>query len=150
MKTRLNLAGMGMGLLFLLGSLHTASAFYDPGLQRWLNRDPIEEEGSINLFGYVENDPADSLDPIGLSCWTKAIKIYKAIGKERKLVAKVKEASTARAVAGVKEALDTVDKSKGAERVVTTADKAGRNALTTQLSRDGRLRACFENATFLL
>lgn len=44
-----------------------ASAFYDPGLQRWINRDPIAEEGGINLFSYVENDPANDVDPLGWS-----------------------------------------------------------------------------------
>jgi len=40
--------------------------FYDPGLQRWLNRDPIEEEGGINLYSAFRNDPVDNLDPLGL------------------------------------------------------------------------------------
>src|SRR5581483_7024726 len=39
--------------------------FYDPGLQRWLNRDPIQELGSLNLFSYVSNDPLDRSDPDG-------------------------------------------------------------------------------------
>ena len=43
-----------------------ASAFYDPGLQRWINRDPIEEEGGINLYAFVDNDPLQQLDPWGL------------------------------------------------------------------------------------
>ena len=39
--------------------------FYDPNLQRWLNRDPIQEGGGINLYGFVGNDPMDLLDPYG-------------------------------------------------------------------------------------
>jgi RHS repeat-associated protein len=31
--------------------------YYDPNLQRWLSRDPIEENGGINLFGFSCNDP---------------------------------------------------------------------------------------------
>jgi len=31
--------------------------FFEPNLQRWLNRDPIGEEGGLNLYGYVGNDP---------------------------------------------------------------------------------------------
>src|SRR5207249_11803613 len=34
--------------------------FYDPSMQRWLNRDPILEYGGINLYGFVSNDPVDS------------------------------------------------------------------------------------------
>ena len=41
--------------------------FYDPNLQRWLNRDPIQESGGINLFGYVGNDPINNIDLYGLS-----------------------------------------------------------------------------------
>ena len=43
-----------------------ANAFYDPGLQRWINRDPIQEEGGINLYGFVCNDPLNSIDTLGL------------------------------------------------------------------------------------
>ena len=40
--------------------------FYDPSLQRWLNPDPIEEAGGINLYGFLENDPLAYVDPLGL------------------------------------------------------------------------------------
>jgi RHS repeat-associated protein len=40
--------------------------FYDPNLQRWLNRDPIEEEGAFNLFNFVVNSPLNWVDPFGL------------------------------------------------------------------------------------
>ncbi len=40
---------------------------YDPNLQRFISRDPIEEEGGINLYGFVGNDPVDQLDPDGLA-----------------------------------------------------------------------------------
>lgn len=46
-----------------------ASAFYDPGLQRWVNRDPIEERGGINLFQFVGNDPMTRLDAFGRDQW---------------------------------------------------------------------------------
>jgi RHS repeat-associated protein len=38
---------------------------YSSTLGRWINRDPIEQEGGINLYAYVENDPADAVDPDG-------------------------------------------------------------------------------------
>jgi RHS repeat-associated protein len=63
--------------------------FYDPGLQRWMNRDPIQDEGfsvssheevstrasaELNLYGFVNNDPLNKRDPLGLKptlsmCW---------------------------------------------------------------------------------
>jgi RHS repeat-associated protein len=41
--------------------------FYDPNLQRWLNRDPLEERGGPNLYQFAWNNPANRLDPLGLS-----------------------------------------------------------------------------------
>jgi RHS repeat-associated protein len=40
--------------------------FYIPSLQRWLNRDPSEESGGFNLYGFVENDPNGFIDFYGL------------------------------------------------------------------------------------
>ncbi len=42
---------------------------YDAGLGRWLSRDPIAENGGINLYGYVGGDPANRYDLLGLA-WT--------------------------------------------------------------------------------
>jgi RHS repeat-associated protein len=39
---------------------------YDPNLQRFVNRDPIEEDGGINLYGFVANRPLSRVDPLGL------------------------------------------------------------------------------------
>jgi RHS repeat-associated protein len=39
---------------------------YDPALGRWISEDPIEEEGGVNLYGYVENDPIHAIDELGL------------------------------------------------------------------------------------
>jgi RHS repeat-associated protein len=39
--------------------------FYDPNLQRWLNRDPINENGGRNLFEFCGNDPVDHQDSYG-------------------------------------------------------------------------------------
>lgn len=41
--------------------------FFDPHLQRWLNRDPVQERGGLNLYGYCGNDPVDQTDPSGLA-----------------------------------------------------------------------------------
>jgi len=40
----------------LRGPIHNAISgyrFYNPELGRWINRDPIEEEGGLNLYGFV-------------------------------------------------------------------------------------------------
>lgn len=41
---------------------------YASSMGRWLNRDPIEEGGSVNLFKYVSNLPITHSDPLGLLC----------------------------------------------------------------------------------
>ncbi|MCW5556150.1 MAG: RHS repeat-associated core domain-containing protein [Verrucomicrobiae bacterium] len=45
--------------------LYYGYRYYDPSTGRWLNRDPIEENGGINLYGFVHNDPVDKIDPFG-------------------------------------------------------------------------------------
>jgi len=40
--------------------------YYEPNLQRWLNRDPIQESGGLNLYGFVGNGPINRVDPLGL------------------------------------------------------------------------------------
>lgn len=40
--------------------------FYRPDLGRWLNRDPIEEEGGENVYCFVENSPSWLVDFGGL------------------------------------------------------------------------------------
>jgi RHS repeat-associated protein len=36
------------------------------GRHEWLNRDPIEEKGGLNLYGFVGNTPLNRIDPFGL------------------------------------------------------------------------------------
>jgi RHS repeat-associated protein len=40
--------------------------FYSPELGRWPSEDPIGEQGGINLYGMVANDPVNSSDELGL------------------------------------------------------------------------------------
>ena len=48
-------------------SLHlTLYRAYDADSGRWLSRDPIEEDGGLNLYGYVANTPVNWIDPLGL------------------------------------------------------------------------------------
>ncbi len=38
---------------------------YDPSLGRWLSRDPIEEQGGVNLYVMCENNGIDTVDSLG-------------------------------------------------------------------------------------
>ena len=48
------------------GMYYYGYRWYDPNLQRWLNRDPMGEYGGRNLYRFVLNDPIDGVDPWGL------------------------------------------------------------------------------------
>lgn len=41
--------------------------YYDAESGRWLNRDPIEERGGVNLYGFVGNDGVSQIDVLGQS-----------------------------------------------------------------------------------
>ena len=49
------------------GMYYYGFRFYDPNLQRWLNRDPIEELGGVNLYRFARNNPINERDSVGLS-----------------------------------------------------------------------------------
>jgi len=40
--------------------------YYSPSLGRFINRDPIEEQGGINLYSFVGNDPVNRWDLLGM------------------------------------------------------------------------------------
>jgi RHS repeat-associated protein len=68
--------------LFTLICHQTASAYYDPGVQRWINRDPLPERGfetrrfrgglmalglkADNEYACCRNNPINYGDPLGL------------------------------------------------------------------------------------
>jgi RHS repeat-associated protein len=53
---------------------------YDPQLGRWPSRDPIEEDGGVNLYAFVGNDPVSRWDRFGLIKSNSVEHRYKAIG----------------------------------------------------------------------
>lgn len=50
----------------MLSAVQTGLAFYNPETGRWLSRDPIEERGGLNVNGFVQNDPVQNTDKLGL------------------------------------------------------------------------------------
>jgi RHS repeat-associated protein len=48
------------------GMYYYGFRFYEPHLQRWVNRDPIGVRGGINLYAFVANGPTHFLDAYGL------------------------------------------------------------------------------------
>ena len=40
--------------------------YYKPEIGRYISADPIGLRSGLNLYAYVQNDPVDSVDPLGL------------------------------------------------------------------------------------
>ena len=48
------------------GLFYYGLRYYNPATGRWLSRDPIQEDGGINLYSFVRNNPIQTLDFLGL------------------------------------------------------------------------------------
>jgi RHS repeat-associated protein len=49
------------------GLVYYLYRYYEPKLQRWVNRDPTGERSGINLFVLTSNHPCNAIDPFGLN-----------------------------------------------------------------------------------
>jgi len=47
------------------GLVYYGYRYYQPETGRWTGRDPISGAGSINLYGFIHNDPVDNSDYLG-------------------------------------------------------------------------------------
>jgi RHS repeat-associated protein len=47
------------------GLLYYGLRYYNPATGRWLSRDPSDEQGGVNLYGFVDNRPTGSIDGRG-------------------------------------------------------------------------------------
>jgi len=45
--------------------------FYDPSTCKWLNRDPIAEDGGLNLYAFANGDPINNWDYLGCRAYGK-------------------------------------------------------------------------------
>jgi RHS repeat-associated protein len=53
------------------GMYYYGYRYYNPSTGRWPSRDPIEEGGGINLYGFVANNPVSKIDTYGL--WGRTV-----------------------------------------------------------------------------
>ena len=49
--------------------------YYDPHLGRFINRDPIEEAGGLNLYAAFNNDPINRIDVNGMYAWKLGLQL---------------------------------------------------------------------------
>ena len=96
MQTRTNAILVVVTLLVYFSGLRPAHAFYDPGMQRWLNRDPLtahspanqqfakvklqfEAKEGPNIYVFVRNGPYNFIDAFGLTlCCIKEVHYWEA------------------------------------------------------------------------
>ena len=48
------------------GNIHFDHRPYKPSFGRFISRDPIEEQGGLNLYGFCGNDPINKVDYLGM------------------------------------------------------------------------------------
>jgi len=48
------------------GLYYFGRRYYDPATGQWLNREPLGEDESLNLYAYTLNDPVNNVDRLGL------------------------------------------------------------------------------------
>lgn len=75
-----------------LGLYDFGERWYSMALRRWINRDPLGEDGGINLYAFCDNDPVNTIDPNGCipldTVWDFANVIYDiCVGDEVALTA---------------------------------------------------------------
>ena len=49
------------------GAVYYGLRYYSPRIGRWLNQDPIGEQGGMNLYAFVRNNPTNLIDILGMS-----------------------------------------------------------------------------------
>lgn len=64
-KYQLSALGLEEDQRFANRFLYFGNRFLDTRNTRWINRDPIEEAGGVNLYAFVNNDPVNSWDYMG-------------------------------------------------------------------------------------
>jgi len=49
-----------------VGLIYFGYRYHSPRIGRWINRDPAEEDGGVNLYTYLQNSAPNSVDKLGL------------------------------------------------------------------------------------
>jgi hypothetical protein len=64
--------------------------YYDPLTGRWPSRDPIDEEGGLNLYGFVMNDPIGQFDLLGNALGWPMYLVYPRTGAAKSNIPTIK------------------------------------------------------------
>jgi len=96
---------------------HVGARWYDPGLGRFVQRDPIGIEGGLNVYAYTANNPVVGVDPEGELFWVPVLIL----------------AGAALLIYG------TVQGCRAGNRLARTPNLANRNLDDPNLGNDGRV-----------
>ena len=66
------------------GLLYYGFRYYSPDLGRWINRDPIGEDGGFNLYGMVGNDAVNRVDYLGLATCSRNLGLIAHLNEQIK------------------------------------------------------------------
>jgi RHS repeat-associated protein len=121
--------------------------YYANDIGRFLSVDPyLDGEKSMrnpqmwNRYAYVTNNPLRYTDPTGKSLWETLVRVVRYIGKEEKVVARVKAISKSKAMEGIERGIKVAREEKATSIAVVTESKQARNAVGKQLSESGKIR----------
>ena len=59
------------------GLVYYRARYYDPGLGRFIGRDPIGYSGGVSLYVYVKDAPTSLVDPSGLITWEIVLSVQR-------------------------------------------------------------------------
>ena len=68
----------GRGTTLVSGVTYYGYRYYNPSTGRFLSKDPIAENGGLNLYGFVKNDPVNLYDALGKRPSRKRVGTYEA------------------------------------------------------------------------
>jgi RHS repeat-associated protein len=100
----------------------------------------LNDPQTLNLYGYVRNNPTNKIDADGHSLWRTLFEVGVQIKKTLTIVGKTNEISKPGTVKAVKNLLRNSDTRDGAKRVVVAETEAARDALGKALSSDKKMR----------
>jgi uncharacterized protein RhaS with RHS repeats len=111
--------------------------FYSPSLGRWINRDPIEESGGLNLYAAFANDPVNKWDEYG-----EAVPLAVGLGIAVRTAAPHVARAAPVIVAGAKKLLSRSSKATGkaSGKASSTVSKTKSNAQSTSRKPHGNRR----------
>ena len=118
-----------------IGLVYYNFRHYDPETGRWTNRDPIEEEGGMNLYGFCANNPLRLIDFLGL---------FKGIGHDSLTESAAKNATGFSAL----DIRIMQDKNRNVDRLSNQFNDAAHYMPGTQADADKMIASILDEAVY--